>query len=140
MNYLLDTCVIFELVNPEPDPCVVKWIGSQEEENLFLSVLTIGELQKGISILTDGQKKQQLHRWLQNDLHKRFSGRILEIGIGTVHVWGQVLGSCGKRATTLSAIDSLIASQGIFHQMTIVTRNISDMEHSGVALLNPWNI
>ncbi len=140
MNYLLDTCVITELVKPAPDPRVVKWIGVQDEESLFLSVITIGEIQKGISKLPDGHKKQQLQRWLQNDLPERFRGRILEIGIGTVRVWGQVLGSCEKRGITLPAIDSLIASQGIFHKMTIVTRNISDMEPSGVPLLDPWII
>lgn len=140
MNYLLDTCVISELVKVRPDSHVVKWVGSQNEESLFLSVLMIGEIQKGISKLPDSRKRQQLQSWLQNDLPKRFRNRILEIGIGTARVWGQVLGACEKQGITLPAIDSLIASQGIFHKMTIVTRNISDMEPSGVPLLDPWTI
>jgi predicted nucleic acid-binding protein len=139
LNYLLDTCVVSELVNTKPELRVMQWIRSQDEENLFLSVITIGEIQKGISKLPDGRKKKkQLQNWLKNDLQERFKDRILEITIGTANVWGQVLGACENKGVTLPAIDSLIASQGIFHKMTIVTRNISDMEPSGVALFNPW--
>jgi predicted nucleic acid-binding protein len=131
--------VISELVNTTPELCVVQWIRSQDEENLFLSVITIGEIQKGISKLLDGRKKkQQLQNWLNNDLQERFKDRILEITTGTAYVWGQVLGACEKKGVTLPAIDSLIASQGIFHKMTVVTRNISDMESIGVQLFNPW--
>jgi len=140
LNYLLDTCVISELVKTKPDLRVVQWVRSQDEENLFLSVITIGEIQKGISKLPDGRKKkQQLQEWLSNELQVRFKDRILEITIGTAHVWGQVLGTCEKKGITLPAIDSLIASQGIFHKMTIVTRNIPDMKPSGVQLFNPWS-
>ena len=139
MNYLLDTCVISELVNTKPELRVVQWIRSQDEENLFLSVITIGEIQKGISKLPDGRKKKkQLQNWLKNDLQERFKDRILEITIETANVWGQVLGTCENKGVTLPAIDSLIASQGFFHKMTVVTRNISDMESSGVQLFNPW--
>jgi hypothetical protein len=89
--------------------------------------------------LPDGRKKkQQLQSWLNNEMQARFKDRILEITIGTGNVWGQVLGACENKGVTLAAIDSLIASQGIFYKMTIVTRNISDMEPSGVQLFNPW--
>ena len=139
MNCLLDTCVISELAQARPHKRVLKWIRAQDEENLFLSVITIGEIQKGISKLPDGhKKKEQLHSWLNNELTERFKGRILEITIGTALAWGQMLGACEQQGVTLPAIDSLIASQGIFHGMTVVTRNISDMEPSGVQLLNPW--
>ena len=139
MNYLLDTCVISELVKTKPDLRMVQWIRSQDEENLFLSVITIGEIQKGISKLPDGRKKkQQLQNWLNKELQERFKDRILEITIGTARIWGQVLGACEKKGVTLPAIDSLIASQGIFHKMTIVTRNASELKPSGVQLFNPW--
>jgi predicted nucleic acid-binding protein len=131
--------VISELVKTKPNLRVVQWIRLQDEENLFLSVIAIGEIQKGIAKLPDGRKKKQLlQNWLNNDLQERFKDRILEITISTARVWGQVLGVCEKKGVTLPAIDSLIASQGIFHKMTIVTRNISDMKPSGVPLFNPW--
>ena len=141
MNYILDTCVISELVKTMPNLSVTEWIRSQDEESLFLSVITIGEIQKGISKLPDGlKKKQQLQNWLNTELQERFKERILEITLGTALVWGQVLGACEKNGITLPAIDSLIASQGIFHKMTVVTRNVSDMEPSGVQLFNPWGV
>ena len=131
--------MISELVKTKPNLRVAEWIRSQDEESLFLSVITIGEIQKGISKLPDGRKKkQQLENWLNNELQERFKDRILEVTIGTARVWGQVLGACEKKRVNLPAIDSLIASQGIFHKMTVVTRNISDMEPSGVQLFNPW--
>jgi predicted nucleic acid-binding protein len=132
--------VISELVKTKPNLSVVEWIRSQDEESLFLSVITIGEIQKGISQLPDSRKKKQhLQNWLNNELQERFKDRILEITIGTARVWGQVLGACEKKGVTLPAVDSLVASQGIFHKMTIVTRNVSDMEPSGVQLFNPWS-
>jgi predicted nucleic acid-binding protein len=131
--------VVSELVKTKPNPRVAKWVRSQDEESLFLSVITIGEIQKRISKLADvRKKKQQLQSWLNKELQERFKDRILEITVGTAQVWGHVLGDCEKRGLTLPAIDSLIAAQGIFHKMTVVTRNISDMEHSGVSLFNPW--
>jgi hypothetical protein len=127
-------------VKTKPDLHVAQWVRSQDEESLYLSVITIGEIQKGISKLPDGRKKKkQLQNWLSNDLKVRFKDRILEITIEIAHVWGHVLGSCEKKGISLPAVDSLIASQGIFHKMTIVTRNISDMEPSGVPLFNPWS-
>ena len=139
MNYLLDTCVISELVKTKPIPRVAQWVRSQDEENLFLSVITIGEIQKGISKLPDSRKKkQQLQKWLSTELRERFRDRILDITIGTAYIWGEVLGTCEKKGITLPAIDSLIASQGIINQMTIVTRNVVDMEPSGALLFNPW--
>jgi predicted nucleic acid-binding protein len=102
-------------------------------------VITIGEIQKGISKLPDSRKKkQQLQKWLSIELRERFRDRILDITIGTAYVWGQVLGACEKKGIILPAIDSLIASQGIFNEMTIVTRNVVDMEPSGAPLFNPW--
>jgi toxin FitB len=131
--------VISELVKTKPDLRVAQWIRSQDEENLYLSVITIGEIQKGISKLPDGRKKkQQLQNWLNNDLQERFKERILEITVDIAQVWGRILGSCEKKGITLPAVDIMIASQGMFHKMTIVTRNVSDMKPSGVPLFNPW--
>ena len=133
--------MVSELVKTKPDHRVVKWVRSQDEECLFLSVITIGEIQKGISKLPDGRKlKMQLQNWLTDELQERFKARILEIKMGSAQVWGQVLGDCENKGIILPAIDSLIAAQGIFHKMTIVTRNISDMEPTGVSLFNPWKI
>ncbi len=138
MNYLLDTCVISELVKPRPEKRVIKWISTQEESQLFLSVITIGEIQKGISKLAESRKKAALHTWLQTDLAERFSGRILPIDYQTALNWGAMQAAAEKTGIILPAIDSLIAAQGITHRMTVATRNIDDMRASGALLYNPW--
>ncbi len=98
MDYILDTCVISELVKTNPFPRVAQWVRSQDEENLFLSVITIGEIQKGISKLPDSRKKkQQLQKWLSTELRERFRDRILDITIGTAYAWGVGLGGLRKK-------------------------------------------
>lgn len=138
MNYLLDTCVILELVKPEPEKRVIEWISGQDESDLFLSVITIGEIQKGISKLTESKKKKRLQVWLQVDLQERFSGRIIPIDYKTAINWGMMQATAEKTGNTIPAIDGIIAAQGTTHNMTVVTRNSDDMRASKVLLFNPW--
>ena len=138
MKYLLDTCVISEIIRPKPSPKVTKWIKSEEENNFYISVLTIGELHKGIEKLAESKRKEELHNWVENDLKERFWNKIIEIDIQVAMMWGKIQGMTERNGRTMPAIDSLIAATGITHHMTVVTRNTSDMTESGVALLNPW--
>lgn len=138
MKYLLDTCVISEIISPKPSPKVTKWIKNEDEINFFISVLTIGELHKGIEKLDQSKRKEDLHNWVENDLKERFLTRIIDIDIETAMVWGKIQGTTERVGKPMPAIDSLIAATGITHHLTVVTRNTSDMKESGVALLNPW--
>jgi toxin FitB len=138
MKYLLDTCVISEIIRPKPSPKVTKWIKSEDENNFYTSVLTIGELHKGIEKLGESKKKEELHNWVENDLKERFWNKIIEIDIQVAVMWGKIQGMTERKIRPMPAIDSLIAATGITHHMTVVTRNTTDMEESGVALLNPW--
>ncbi len=138
MKYLLDTCVISELIKQEPNQKVVQWISNIEEARLFISVLTIGELHKGIEKLPENRKKSTLHKWLTYDLKKRFKNRIIDFDIQTATTWGKVQAKSELLGKTLPAIDGLIAATGLFHDLVVVTRNIKDMKVSGVDLLNPW--
>ena len=138
MNYLLDTCAISEMVKPKPEKRVIEWISAQEETHLFLSVITIGEVQKGISKLPESNKKKRLQAWLQTDLPERFGGRILPIDYQTALNWGRMQASAEKTGNTIPAIDGIIAAQAITHSMTVVTRNIDDMRASKALLFNPW--
>ena len=138
MKYLLDTCVVAELIKPAPDKAVVRWLQSQDERNLYLSVLTIGEISKGIEKVADVQRKKKLHLWLIDDLGSRFNGKVLPVDEQVAVTWGQVQGRAEGHGKTMPAIDGLIAATGLVFDMIVVTRNISDMEESGVALLNPW--
>ncbi len=138
MNYLLDTCVISELIKKFPDKKVVNWISKIPEESLFLSVFTIAELHKGIEKLSAGRKKTELHEWVNLDLKNRFENRILIFDLDAAEKWGAIQAAAEISGTPMSLIDGLICSIAITHEMTLVTRNIKDMVASGVALLNPW--
>lgn len=138
MNYLLDTCVISEMVKSEPNKNVIDWVSSQDENHLFLSVITLGEIQKGISKLNESKKKKTLRIWLQSDLLERFSGRIIPIDDQIAMNWGVVQASAEREGFIIPSIDGLIAATAITRNMTVVTRNVPDMEPSGVLLLNPW--
>ena len=138
MNYLLDTCVISELIKPKPSSTVIKWLRSCQEESLFLSSLTIGEIQKGISRLPDSRKRKKLQRWLDSELTQRFDRRIIGIDFKVAKKWGEIQASSEIAGVKMPVIDSLIASIGIVYDMTVVTRNIGDMKNSGVRLFNPW--
>lgn len=138
MKYLLDTCLISELVKKEPNPGVVNWLDEQDEQTLFLSVLNLGELQKGISKLTDGTKKDELQAWIGLDLVERFTGRILDIDLETALCWGRIQGEAERTGEKLPVMDSLIAATATAHGLVVVTRNVRDMERCGVRVCNPW--
>lgn len=138
MKYLLDTCLISELVKKEPHPGVVNWLDEQDEQTLFLSVLNLGELQKGISKLPDCTKKDELQAWIGLDLVERFAGRILDIDLDTALWWGRIQGEAERAGEKLPVMDSLIAATAAAHGLIVVTRNVKDMERCGVRVCNPW--
>lgn len=134
MNYLLDTCVISELIAKAPNERVVKWIDSQEDERLFLSVITIGEIQRGIARLSDSQRKYRLQVWLRDWLFSRFQNRILDVTLDVMLCWGDLT----AQGRTLPAINSLIAALALHHDFYLVTRNVKDFEGTGVKIVDPW--
>ncbi len=138
MKYLLDTCVISEIIKPQADENVISWIQNQDEESLYLSVLTFGEIEKGIEKSPDGSKKRKLQLWVEEDLKKRFEGRIVPINIDVSVKWGAIQGIAELQGKPMLAIDGLIAVSGLIHNCIVVTRNVSDMEQSTVELFNPW--
>lgn len=139
MKYLLDTCVLSELVKKDPDPKVIKWVSNTNETNLYISVLTIGEIHKGVEKLPDGKRRSKLHKWVSHDLQGRFQNRILNFDIQVAALWGQLQAQSELKGTPMPAIDGQIAATAVFHNLTVVTRNITDMIASEVTLYNPWN-
>ncbi len=138
MKFLLDTCLISELIKKEPNREVLLWLEDQDETALYLSVLTIGELQKGISKLPDGPKKVELQGWGSNDLVARFEGRLLSIDAEVAGAWGRLLGAVERQGKKLPVMDSLIAATAITHHLTVVTRNTRDLERCQAKVFNPW--
>jgi predicted nucleic acid-binding protein len=138
LKYLLDTCLVSELVRERPDQGVLEWIEQQDEQALFLSVLTLGELHKGVAKLPDGRKKNQLRHWLDDDLQTRFSGRMLDIDASIATLWGRIQGEAEQRGSRMPVIDSLLAATAQANGLAVVTRNGTDMAGSGVEIINPW--
>ena len=138
MKYLLDTNVVSELIKKEPNPRVVRWIDECDESALFLSAVTFGELQKGIDKLDDRSRAERLQKWVNQDLAKRFEGRILPIDLDVAFTWGRIQGVSERSGTKLPVLDSLIAATAIANNLIVVTRNVNDLERCQAAVLNLW--
>lgn len=135
MSYLVDTNVLSELRRKTPDPRVVAWMQRRRPDSLYLSVLTLGELRKGIESLADGEKRLQLQDWLENDLPVFFSGRVLGIDAAVAHRWGSLQAEMRR---PIPAIDSLLAAQALHASLKLVTRNEKDFAFPGLDVINPW--
>ncbi len=137
-GFLLDTNVISELVKPRPEPAVVRWVEESDENLLYLSVLTLGEIRKGVAALPQSARRVELEAWLESDLRLRFSKRILAIDEDIADRWGILAGQAQKDGRELPVIDGLLAATAIHHNLTLVTRNTSDIASTGTLLFNPW--
>jgi predicted nucleic acid-binding protein len=139
MKYLLDTCVISELVATNPNKQVVKWVDDVDEQLLTLSVITLGEIKRGIEKLPESKRKQRLNEWLVEDLLIRFDEKILSIDTAVMLAWGALVARMERQGRTMPAIDSLIAAIASHYNLQLVTRNEKDFAGSGVKVFNPWN-
>lgn len=122
-----------------PTPDVVRWMDERDEERLFLSVLTFGELQKGISKLEPSTKRRKLQAWVENDLSNRFEGRLLSVDTEVAITWGHLQGESERRGERLPVIDSLLAATALAHNLVVVTRNTKDLAKCQVQIVNPWS-
>ena len=138
MSFLLDTCVLSELVKPQPNTGLTTWLSEQNTNTLFVSSLTIGELKKGIAKLAEGQRKTFLDNWLSKQVMPNFEGRVLSLDTETALNWGQYQAQTEAVGKPMPLMDSLIASTAKTHRLTLVTRNMKDMQLGGLKLLNPW--
>jgi predicted nucleic acid-binding protein len=137
-GFLLDTNCISELVRPKPDSRVVQWMEAADEDLLFLSVLTLGEIRKGIAGLAQGKRRARLESWLEVDLQARFAGRIVAIDAGIADRWGLLSWEARKTGRVLPVIDGLLAATALHHNLTVVSRNAPDFAMTRVRVLNPW--
>jgi predicted nucleic acid-binding protein len=139
-GYLLDTNCISEAVRLRPDPGVMSWLETSNEDLLYLSVLTLGEIRKGVAALRQGRRRTSLETWLGAELQARFSARILPIDAAVADRWGSLAAAAKNRGRALSTIDGLLAATAIQHNLTIVSRNDTDFAHTQVPVLNPWKL
>lgn len=138
MSYLIDTNVISELVRSKPDAVVLDWFSRTPDEAVFLSVLSLGEIRKGVEKLTspeEAPRREKLRLWLEHDLRDWFGPRILPIGPDVADHWGRLLAQAGR---PVPAIDSLLAATALHHDLRLVTRNTRDFDYAGLEVINPW--
>lgn len=135
MKYLLDTNVLSELFKRQPEPKVVQWINEAEKESLFLSVLTLGEMRKGVEKMEKGARKNRLIQFLEKDIPAQFEDRILAVDAEVGETWGILEAHTGR---PLSTVDALLAATALTHHLTLVTRNTQDFAFHDLRILNPW--
>ncbi len=134
---LLDTCVVSELARPAPDARVLAWFEGVHEQDLRLSVLTLGEIRKGADLLDPGPRRDRILLWLDR-LATTFADRILPVDDGTALVWGAVSAQARRAGRVRPPVDALLAATAIRHGLALATRNVGDFEGMGAVLVNPW--
>jgi toxin FitB len=139
MKYLLDTCVVSELIAKQPNQTVLDWLNTQPNQDLYLSAITIGELVKGIGKLPDSKRKSSLQDWFEDDLLVRFAARILPLDLDAMLLWGKLISRLEPQGRILPLMDSLIAAIALQGTFTLVTRNEKDFAGTGLTIFNPWN-
>ncbi len=135
---LLDTCVISELARPTPDPSVLAWLDSVNDDALRLSVLTLGEIKKGADLLEDGPRKVRVEAWL-DELRATFTDRILPVDEAVALRWGAISAASRRAGRPKPPIDSLLAATAVCHQLKLASRNVADFEGTGAVVINPWD-
>jgi len=135
VSYLIDTNVVSELTRPEPAPPVAAWFEEVADEALHLSVLTLGELRRGVEKLPASKRKEKLRYWLEHELPEWFGDRLLPVDAAVADAWGRLQATAER---TLPAIDSLLAATALHHHLRLVTRNSADFEIKGLETVNPW--
>jgi tRNA(fMet)-specific endonuclease VapC len=139
MKYLLDTNVISELLAPQPNERVVRWIDTRDPRSVYLSVITIGEIQKGVAKLGASKRKDAIQQWLETDILVRFEGQIATLSVPVMLMWGTLVARLEQGGTPIAALDSMIAAIALENRMMLATRNESHFKYTGVSIVNPWN-
>lgn len=138
MKFLLDTMVISEPGRSAPDLQVILWLGKQEQTDLALSVITLGEIEKGVHLMPTGRRRQALEEWLDHTLPALFTGRVLSVDDDVSKTWGRLSAQRQQTGRPLPVIDGMLAASALVHGLTLVTRNVGDFGGLGVSVLNPW--
>ena len=137
-GFLLDTNCIAELVRVKPDRRVMEWMDAADESLLYLSVLTLGEIRKGLASLAQGRRRTRLETWLELELQARFARRILPIDAPVADRWGLLAAQARLKGATLPVIDGLLAATALHYNLTVVSRSAADFASTQTPVLNPW--
>jgi toxin FitB len=139
VTYLLDTNVLSEVRRPQPDHRVMTWLDTADEDRLFITVLSLAEIQHGIALLPQSRKREVLATWLRDDIPSRFDGRLIHVTPQTALVWGNLMAKARAIGMALDPVDAFFAATALAYDLTLVTRNLKDFTGLEVRLLNPWD-
>ena len=137
-GFLLDTNCISELVRPKPDPQVLAWFDAAQEDSLYLSVLTLGEIRRGVAALPPSRRRTQLESWVEIEVRSRFADRVLPIDSRIADRWGRLAATARLSGKPLSVIDGLLAATALELDLTLVSRNTAAFAQTHVRVVNPW--
>ena len=138
MTYLLDTNVVSEAIRPSPDPHVGAWVTAQSPIDLSISVITRGEIERGVAAMAAGARRARVERWAEVDVPRQFRGRMLPVDEAIALAWGRLMASARVIGRSLPPVDGLIVATAEVHGLTLVTRNVADCAGRGVPVLDPW--
>jgi toxin FitB len=137
VRYLLDTCVLSELVKSTPDAHVIRWFEARKAHELCISAMTWGELQRGVTRLPESKRRSELTLWLQQ-LETGFEDRILAFDKNVSRVWAHMTAQAETQGKSMAAFDSIIAATARAHDCKLVSRNVRDFVNAGIDVINPW--
>jgi toxin FitB len=138
VSFLLDTNVVSEWVKPRPNAGVITWLDEADEDRLYLSVVTLAELRRGIERLEPGRRRKRLDEWLREELPERFEGRMLPVDAAVAESWGLLVARRETAGRAIGVMDAFIAATASAHDLTLVTRNVADFKGTLRSVLNPW--
>jgi predicted nucleic acid-binding protein len=139
VSFLLDTCVVSDIARKSDDG-LMAWAAAQDPLDLYLSELTLGEIEKGIGLLAaDHPRRRPLHDWSRNELPREFGPRMLPLHRPTILAWGRLTAEGHRSGRPLHVIDGLLLAAAQVHDLTFVTRNTRDVDGRGVPVLNPYS-
>ena len=137
-GFLLDTNVLSEAIKASPEPRVAAWLANADSTHLYTSVLSIGEIIKGITLLAEGKRRAQIQEWLDTVLPSWFEERVLPVDRGVAERWGVLTAQAKLDGTPLDVVDALLAATAAQHNLTVVTRNTRHFNVAGGPFFNPW--
>jgi predicted nucleic acid-binding protein len=137
-GFLLDTCVISEPTRPRASAKVMRWLDARAPETLFLSVVSIAELEQGIARLDGGAQARKLGSWLTESVLPQFESRVLDVDTSTARRWGRLLGTGKRSGKPAPVVDALLAATALEHELAFVTRNVADFDRFDLHIVDPW--
>jgi predicted nucleic acid-binding protein len=137
-GFLLDTNIPSEMTRPHPQPSVSGWLDDADDDQLYFSVVSLGEILKGVTLLVESKRRGRLQSWLDETLRPWFEGRILPVSQPIAERWSVLAGQCQIKGRPLTVVDGFIAATALEHDLTVVTRNVKDFAGLGVTVFNPW--